>query len=332
MDNLKSQSGLYNFVRQGKEIILEREGEENQVYIFQVASLSFHKAIIGISELKALSKFSSNEIAGGFRLSKAINTYYVIYHLITFCMLMDENYNIKIKKKIVNDIVQFEVDESELNSDDESPERWNKQGDLEKDIASMISHTDIKNYCRFIRSLKNKSKITDLFFENFLKEKNPRLYLYEKVCYVRDRVVYRPTIVIDDIDGMNIQTSADAREEIDQLPDWDKLYEFVISLHDMFISDMLNGDQSVNLFLRYLWVASFIHEDKEQLFSYGWSEADIESYKSNVSYNNLAFDAYLSHIVEILEMKRVKSDYHELWEPLKIKYLDEYNRRLNISG
>lgn len=99
MDNLKSQSGGYNFVRDGKEIILER-GEENQVYIFKVASLSFHKAIIGISELKALCKFSSNEIAGGFRISKAINTYYVIYHLITFCMLMDENYNIKIKRRL----------------------------------------------------------------------------------------------------------------------------------------------------------------------------------------------------------------------------------------
>lgn len=303
------------------------EGEENQVYIFKVASLSFHKAIIGISELKALCKFSSNEIAGGFRISKAINTYYVIYHLITFCMLMDENYNIKIKKKIVNDIIQFEIDESELNSDDESPERWNKQGDLEKDIASMISHTDIKNYCKFIRSLKNKSMMVELFFDNFLKEKNPRLYLYEKVCYVRDRVVYRPTIVINSINGGIIQTSADAREEIDQLPTWDKLYDFIEELHNMFISEMMVGDKTVNVFFRYLWVASFVYEDKDQLYSYGWSEADIEKYKSIVPYSDLAFDAYLSHLVEISEVERVKCDYHELWEPLKDRYFEAFNKR-----
>jgi hypothetical protein len=55
--------------------------EENKSYILYCAALSFNKSLVGISELKALETCSKSIAAGGLRMSRALSSYYSVYHL-----------------------------------------------------------------------------------------------------------------------------------------------------------------------------------------------------------------------------------------------------------
>lgn len=57
--------------------------------IAHCAELSFHKALIGIAELCLLEEGSKS-----LRLSKAVQAYYVAYHLFVCAMLLDDRYDI----------------------------------------------------------------------------------------------------------------------------------------------------------------------------------------------------------------------------------------------
>lgn len=99
-----------------------------------------------------MEELSHTSIAGGFRMSKAVNTYYVIYHLFCFLMLLDKDYFIKAKGlECLNGYADINIDINKLNDKSELPDVWNDAKKYEQDISTMISHSDIKNYCEKMR-------------------------------------------------------------------------------------------------------------------------------------------------------------------------------------
>lgn len=166
-----------------------------------MASLCLHKSLIGISELKSIEELTDSSILHELNISKAINTYYIVFHLMTFCMLIDSEHELIIKTKLKNGKVPFEVNEKILNSKNEKPNTWEKQKHLEVDLASAITHTQIKDYCSNKRKSNISSEPINIIFNHFIKEE-PETILYEKICYIRDRIIYRPPLVVEDKEGV----------------------------------------------------------------------------------------------------------------------------------
>ena len=111
--------------------------------VIHSAALAFHKALIGVVQLKELESCN-------LRLPKAVITYYIVYHIFTLCMLLDEDYS---GKKIET------FDLNALNSKSELPEEWNLQRKLEEDYATRIKHSEIKKYCVSIRKKKRQAVV-----------------------------------------------------------------------------------------------------------------------------------------------------------------------------
>lgn len=163
--------------------------------IISSAALAFHKAIIGISQLDMIEKMESDSVSI-CRLPKAVLTYYILFHLFTICMLLSDNYRAKEKEeKYIGTL-------DDLNSPLETPEQWNRQQQLESDYATRIKHGNIKSYCNTLRKKDYNllNPIEKILFDNFVQappdDSTPCIKgLYEKVCYIRDRVIYRPSIV-----------------------------------------------------------------------------------------------------------------------------------------
>lgn len=325
----KSLTGQYEFLELNKkEYILIRESESNnEFYISLVAGLSFHKALFGISELKALEKVSESENSGSLKMSMAINTYYVVYHIITLIMLIDEDYPITIKRKPNQEgLIPLEVSRESLNREGESPEEWDELKFLESDIASQITHAQIKKYCREVRSnYENKSEPVKIVYEAFISEQS-NIILYEKLCYMRDRVIYRPTFVLaDEIGELPILTSLDARKEIEALPSWRDLYQLVSNLYESLLKIVKESEkQTLDFYeklIHYMWYWR-VEESEQYLNSLGWTEEDVTNYGESIAFeeDKVVLPSYLAHLVEIVEVGRIRQDIKELWEPLRLKY------------
>lgn len=310
-------------------LIFVRHFDMNKKYLSSVAAMAFNKALFGISELKALETYSKEKESGGLRLSKAINTYYIIYHLMSLCMLLDKNYEIKINKIDPIKGGPLEVDCIELNKSDESPARWKEQRFIEDDLATLIGHKHIKDYCELARKQNIQSPIKKLFYKNFISIRS-KLILYEKICYIRDRSVYRPTVLLDKKTGEYIQTSADVRDEIDNLPGWNTLYQFVTELHNqiLYLSTTYK-DYRFKYFLSYLWNGTPIKEKREFLTKIGWTDNDIDTYSVG-NCKDLAFSGYIAHLMEISDIDRVREDINIIWNPLRKKYDENISKILKI--
>jgi hypothetical protein len=76
-------------------LIIDRIKNEN--YLVYCAALSFHKSLVGISELNALEMLNSNPNGGGLRISRAMSSYYSIYHLFICMILLDKEYILKVR-------------------------------------------------------------------------------------------------------------------------------------------------------------------------------------------------------------------------------------------
>ncbi|MMZ55268.1 hypothetical protein D1872_171140 [compost metagenome] len=332
IEKITSVTGQYKFLVKKKadreEYFLDRFETNNRRYILEVASLCFHKALFGIAELRALDKFKGELDAGGFRMSIAINTYYTIYHLIVLNMLLDEQHELKVRYRKINQkgSLNFEVSEKVLNSPEETPDHWNKRKDLESDIATMINHSDIKDYLKKVKKRRKEVSVSvnpvqEIIYKSFIAE-NCSLVLYEKVSYIRDRVVYRPTIVIENTKGHSIQTSADVRKEIDSLPNWKKLYSTVVEIHNAMLK-VAEQDKFYRNLLRFSWEVLTLPENEEYLRSLGWTNEDINNYKDKYRPNDLQFIQYVSHLLEICDIERLRKDVDELWNPIKRKFMDK---------
>ncbi|MBM6617297.1 hypothetical protein [Bacillus suaedaesalsae] len=310
-----------------QDILIDRG--ENRFYLVNCAALSFHKSLIGISELKALE--SSNSYApytGGLRISRAMSAYYSVYHLFVSMILLDEEYDLKVKtnkkekKEIVDGYLDIRVSTSDLNNELETPEAWNNASKLEQDIATRITHTQVKDYCVYLRK-KIQGEILNppfgVLYEYFVKVlEDPKTSvkgLYEKICYIRDRVLYRPSYVIGEESNF-IHTSAYIKSEIDNLPRADELYNVVVETYKQMLYSV--GDSKIfREFFRCLWMER-INELEENVRVLGYTNEDIEKYRTKfISLEeHLSFSTYITHLMEIVDRERLSHDYDMFWEPL----------------
>lgn len=153
---IKSRYGECTFEQKGKKTcILDRENSHNCEAISSCAALAFHKSIIGLCELTSIENINTASL----RLSKALSTYYCVYHLFTCCMLLDSAYDIIVPFDKSDGYARYGCKDSELNDPSETPEVWEQQKKHEQDLATMINHEQIKNHCKLLRAgaLKQKS-------------------------------------------------------------------------------------------------------------------------------------------------------------------------------
>ncbi|PEC89408.1 hypothetical protein COJ87_19925 [Bacillus cereus] len=323
----KSLTGQYELLESnnGKYILIRESKSNNEYYISLVAGLSFHKALFGISELKALEKISKN--SDSLKMSVAINTYYVVYNIMTLIMLIDEEYPITIKCKSNQEgRILLEVNKESLNREGESSKDWDEMKFLERDIASQITHMQIKDYCKEVRSnFENKSEPVKIVYEAFMSEQ-ANVILYEKLCYVRDRLIYRPTCVLaDEIEQLPILTSLDVRKEIADLPNWKDLYQIVFNLYESILKIIKESEKQTLHFyekvIHYMWYWR-IEESVKYLYNLGWTEEDVTNYGQYIDFeeDKVILSSYLAHLVEIADINRIRQDIKELWNPLKVRF------------
>ena len=321
----------FQYYSDGKKCYLDREHEETMNYISQCSALSIHKALMGISELNALEKLSGNEISGGFRVSRAVSTYYTIFHLFTAMMLLDNDYEIEVsKKKIQNGVLDFKVSKDILNDKNETPDVWNTAKEVEQDISTFITHYNIKQYCENCRLNNNKQSLEyRILYENFIKvDYNPYnsiAGLYEKVCYIRDRVIYRPSIVIDE-DNNLIQTSLDVRKEIESLPKSNELYQIISKILDQINKKSKSDNPIYAYFLTYLWNFNCSDEENECVMMDDYTKEEYIRLSYGFRNREEELPWHLSHHVETTNKTRVLSDNENYWIPLRNNYLLSRNK------
>jgi hypothetical protein len=296
----------------------------NQAYYLNCASLSFHKSLVGLSELRALEENSKACGAGGLRMSRALSTYYSVYHLLICMILLDSGYELRMKRtsylkeRLVDGYLDIGVDLEMLNDPSELPEVWKRAGTLEQDLASMITHTQVSAYCKHLRDAGDRGRhLPDhlrLIYSNYartLPDHNKSIEgLYDKLCYIRDRSIYRPSIVLSQ-EGEIIHTSLNIRKEIENLPDSKDLYAVI---KDVLQAIVDQEDKYLNSFVRILWLDHTI-DSWENVTSLGYAVEDVKRLKNHS--DQLSFATYVTHLMELVDPDRIHKDLNDFWNPLR---------------
>ena len=187
--------------------VFDRSYPNNKIDIASSAALALHKAIIGICGLSSLEK--AEQVARiNLRSSKAVQTYYVLYHLFTCCMLLDDDYEITFKSKYGH--IKYGTELNDLKKSPRKPHHWNSRKNMEMDLAVRITHGEIKKYCNALRKRASSKEVPlspflSILHDAFVSD-SCRLILFEKADYIRDRAIYRPSHVSSFTDTP-IQTS-----------------------------------------------------------------------------------------------------------------------------
>ncbi|PGR32971.1 hypothetical protein COC47_28075 [Bacillus cereus] len=65
-----------------------------------------------------------------------------------------------------------------------------------------------------------------------------------------------------------------------------------------------------------------MEESEQYLNSLGWTKEDITHYGEPIAFEEgkVVLPSYLAHLVEIVDVGRIREDIKELWEPLRLKY------------
>lgn len=237
MDQKKIKERLF-LKKNEKKYVFYREHDSNRGDIAGSAALALHKSIIGICGLHSLEQAEQN-LKVHFRQQRAVQTYYIIYHLFTCCMLLDESYAIVFSSRKDGQI-NYGSELAELRRMPEKPEEWNLRKNKEMDLAVRIKHGDIKQYCEEKRNNNNQlPPFLQAIYNAFICD-NCSIFPFEKADYIRDRAIYRPSFIATKT-GIPIQTSMNVRTQIDSLPRSEKLYEIVCT----FLNDVwsIPGDK-----------------------------------------------------------------------------------------
>ena len=296
------------------KFIFSRSGWSNMGDIVECAVLAFHKALIGVSELSLVEEME--EHTHSLRMCQAVMTYYAVYHLFTCAMLLDSHYEIKL------DDLEYYKNKKKVNDPSELPGQWNDSKKLEQDLASSIGHADIKRYCKQMRKLVDKGiKLTNrnkVLYKSYVideldKENHCIPGLYEKLAYVRDRAIYRPTYILFD-DGNPAQTSKDVRKEINSLPKSSFIYNTIMQFFKAALMD--KNDEVVEDFLHIL-----THVGMQQVncrskivkrYSYDWQT--IESMGG--SEKGQSAPNFICQMIELFEQDDTVRFYKKYWEPI----------------
>lgn len=317
---------VFNKTDDKEIVIFDRANIENIEDIAASAALAMHKAIIGVCELSALEE-AERQMNSSFRASKAIHCYYVIYHLFTCCMLLDDEYEIIFlaKKGKLNYGTRLE----DLRREPVIPRHWNNRKWSEMGLAERITHGDIKEYCDG-RRIKENGKLVTIkeglrdrvnkcgrdgipsylltLYDSFVKE-NCDLILFEKADYIRDRTIYRPSHVPSMTDTP-IQTSKNIRLQYESLPDSVMLYNAICKIHHEIC---LNED---SLFYSYkVQFANSIVDcptDYAQMLGYTWE--NLKNVGGNKDYESVP--TFVCQLMELFSPEEVLKYYEKYWSRL----------------
>lgn len=287
------------------------------------AALAFHKSLIGISQLNALEEIEKNTSLSRLRSSKALYTYYAVYHMFCMCILISPpKYTDKLKLTIPIRYGQFSYDE--IYNKSEKAENWNNFRDYETDWATSITHSNIRFFCRNLR--KDKAKIKSyppyiqILYENFIRdaEDNSKCLpgLFEKLNYIRDRVIYRPSYGLYEKSPnfyYPMQTSRELKNEIASIPTSKELYAILIKIYNSFLS--LKKDDRDDIMLS-IW-GNFV---EEKISYYNFKGDDIKKLEDIGCICNgglINIPSYIAHILELEDINYAIKYTNEYWNPLK---------------
>lgn len=304
------------FINTNGDFIFLRDIMPNVKDISGSASLSMHKAIIGLCELNSIEK-AEEKCGINLRASKAIQTYYIIYHLFCCCMLLDNDYEIIFKKDRCGR-VNYGTELKELKHSPSAPNEWNNRKYKESDLAVRITHGDIKNYCKKKRRYQknNPSRVmtcNSFLFNDFIKE-NCKVALFEKIDYIRDRSIYRPSHVAS-MTETPIQTSKNVRSQIDELPSSADLYKTVCDIQGEFCS-RANSEGFGSLIWEYCYdflsVQVDCSDEYRKKLGYSWEQlVELGGSKADAS-----VPSFVAQAMELFSPDNMKYFYHQYWKKL----------------
>lgn len=294
----------------------------------QCAALAFHKSLIGLSQLNALEITAAQTKLSSFLESRALFTYYVVYHIFCSCMLMaPEKY---LPRPLKPPKSYGEFTEEEINAPEETPTQWENCKEAEQDWATVISHSQIKSFCNHIREIDRDTFSEDApylipLYKFFVDSSGAETAcipgLYEKLCYVRDRVLYRPSYVVTDEGGI-IQTSAQIHRELTSLPKSEDLYAAITEIYKGFIS-VVSRESSRDIigtpcwwFLYAMWIDT-VTDNADYLRELGHNVRRLRSFRERGPKGCYGFPAYICHLLEFESIDFIRKYKKLYWRPLE---------------
>ena len=297
------------------------------------AALAFHKSLIGLSQLNALESASKDSGLTQFLESRAILTYYVAYHLFASSMLLVPD--AYLKKPLSAPSKYGTVTEEEINSPLETPQQWNDCQRNEMDWATAITHSQIKDFCKRMRELDHNfppqvsflRPLYDHFIDPTGSEEKCIPGLYEKLCYVRDRVIYRPSYVLTH-SGHIVQTSAQLHSEITSLPTSEILHHAISDIYLEIIRAMETErsckaqPHPCTLMLSQLWCGK-VRDDLDDLCALGHKRRRLQYLgKKEPDGKKYAFPTYVCHLLELESIDFIHKYRKKYWNPLEKQYIE----------
>ena len=293
------------------------------------AALAFHKALIGLSQLDAL-ELASGQMSDLYG-ARGIYTYYVVYHLFCSCMLIAPEIYTDGKLKAPSQYGK--TPEEEINSPSETPKQWEKGREYEADWATKITHSQVKDFCKNLRCSEKADWGTELpyliplydYFINDTGSENQCIpALYEKLCYVRDRIIYRPSYVPVS-SGNIVQTSAQLGEEVRSLPGAEYLYKAISEIYRKLLvcmeTEREKGGHGVYIAMfAEMWAGRVNEKDLKALCSIGHKKSRLQRLGQRDDEGEYSFPTYISHLLETETIDFVRKYHKKYWKPLENIY------------
>lgn len=320
-------------------------GDHDQIYAkADCAALAFHKSLIGLAELNALETAASKMTFSPFLQGRAVFTYYVVYHLFTACMLLAPDTFFKEPLQAPQKYGEITIEE--LNASSETPAQWDACTKNEKDWAANIRHRQIKDFCEEVRKLTQKQEeesipYIDALYRHFIGPSDfegPCIPgLLEKLCYVRDRVIYRPTFIETPSDGQ-VQTSAQLHEELTSLPNSKVLYtaisETYAGIMQVMRKERLEKSPSRPCWrmLSDMW-NGMVSDDLDDLCALGHKRRRLQHLGKRDPHTGIYdFPTYICHLLELENIDFILKYRKKYWEPLETLYVESDHAWLKQQG
>lgn len=319
--------------------------DHGQIYAkANCAALAFHKSLIGLAELNALETAASKMNFSPFLQGRAVFTYYVVYHLFTACMLLAPK--ALFKEPLEAPDKYGKVTLEELNASSEVPAQWDKCTKNEKDWAANIRHRQIKDFCKKVREFIPKQgeeciPYIGALYRHFIGPSDfegPCISgLLEKLCYVRDRVIYRPTF-IETSSGGQVQTSAQLSEELTSLPNSEVLYTAITETYTgiMRVMEKERSEKAASrpcgLMLSSMWTG-VVSDDIDELCALGHRRRRLQHLGKRDPYTGAYdFPTYICHLLELENIDFILKYRKKYWRPLETMYLEDRRAWLKQQG
>ena len=148
--------------------------------------------------------------------------------------------------------------------------------------------------------------------------------LYEKLCYVRDRIIYRPSYVPVS-SGDTVQTSAQLGEEVRSLPGAEYLYEAISEVYRKLLVCMEAEREKdrhgvyMTMFTA-MWLGRVNEKDLKTLCAIGHKKCRLQRLGRRDDGGEYSFPTYISHLLELENIDFIRKYHKKYWKPLENLY------------